>query len=179
VEAPSNKSGKEDKPRWVEISKDGRWLWALMEKGNRIAEYRIDPETHEPVFNNKIYPLIPDKVRDNIKNYRGDVIFRSSSGKYLFATTRSNTLDIPGYITAFRLGSEGNIEAQLFLEPTSSSGGHSNAVAPCPWSDEWVAVTDDTVGFVEMFRWREERLEKVARCEVTEPGFGMNAIWYD
>src|SRR4051812_30631747 len=71
--------------------------------------------------------------------YRGDVTFCTKSGEYLFATTRSNHFDVTGYITAFKLGPHGEIERQLFINPTSTSGGHSNAVSPCDFSDEWLA----------------------------------------
>lgn len=55
VEAP----GPGDHPRWVEIHPSGKYLYALMEAGNRLAEYVIDEKTHKPVFTHKIYPLIP------------------------------------------------------------------------------------------------------------------------
>ena len=111
--------------------------------------------------------------------YRADVCVLSSSGRYLFATSRSNKAGIPGYMSAFLLAGSGAIERQLCLQPTSSSGGHSNAVSPCAWSDEWLALTDDEVGFLEVYRWDGKWLARVARCEVNESGFGMNAIWYD
>lgn len=111
--------------------------------------------------------------------YRGDVTFTTRSGKYLFATTRSNHFDVTGYITAFKLGPSGEIVNQLFINPTSTSGGHSNAVSPCDFSDEWLALCDDQLGFVEMYRWRDEKLARVARVDIPEQGFGMNAIWYD
>ncbi|KAG9834483.1 3-carboxy-cis,cis-mucoante lactonizing enzyme, partial [Aureobasidium melanogenum] len=113
------------------------------------------------------------------KMYRSDVVFLSSSGKYLFATARSNSPDLTGYIAAFKLSESGDIERQICLNPTPTSGGHSNAVSPCPWSDEWLALTDDEKGFIEIYRWNEEFLGRVAHCDVKEPGFGMNAIWYD
>jgi carboxy-cis,cis-muconate cyclase len=168
-----------DHPRWVEMAPSGKYLYALMEGSNWLAEYSIDPDTHVPKYTDMRFSLIPDKVRNNVKNYRGDVVVRSHSGKYLFATTRSNTLSIPGYISVYRLDEDGAIEKQLCLLETRSSGGHSNAVSPCPWSDEWVALTDDTVGFIEMWKWENEKLTCSVRCEVHEPGFGMNAIWYD
>ena len=55
VDAPS----PGDHPRWVAIHKTGRYLYALMEAGNRLAEYVIDEQTHLPVFTHKTYPLIP------------------------------------------------------------------------------------------------------------------------
>jgi carboxy-cis,cis-muconate cyclase len=77
------------------------------------------------------------------------------------------------------LSAEGSIERQMALQPTSTSGGHSNAVAPCDWCDEWIALTDDELGFLEIYRWDGEWLTRIARCEVREPGFGMNAVWWD
>src|SRR4051812_10512419 len=115
----------------------------------------------------------------NPKMYRSDVVFLTQSSQYLFATSRANSFDLTGYIAAFKIGNSGEIERQICLNPTPTSGGHSNAVSPCPWTDEWLALTDDQEGWVEVYRWNEEFLGRVARCEVKEPGFGMNAIWYD
>jgi len=111
--------------------------------------------------------------------YRSDVTFLSHSKKYLFATARSNSRDLTGYIAAFKLGPKGNIERQICLNPTPNSGGHSNAVSPCDWSDEWLALTGDQDGWIEIYRWKDEFLGRVAHLDVKEPGFGMNAIWYD
>ncbi|PGH15545.1 hypothetical protein AJ79_02327 [Helicocarpus griseus UAMH5409] len=174
VEAP----GPGDHPRWVEMHPSGNYLYALMEAGNRLAEYVIDEKTHTPVFTQKIYPLIPPGV-DPSKKYRSDVVFTNHSGSHLFATARSNHFDVTGYISAFRLGPAGNIERQLFINPTPNSGGHSNAVSPCDFSDEWLALTDDQDGWVEIYRWKGEYLARVAHLDIPEKGFGMNAIWYD
>ncbi|GMF76943.1 unnamed protein product [Aspergillus oryzae] len=140
----------DDHPRWVEMHPSGKYLYVLMEAG------------------------LPPRNK-----YRGDVTFTTRSGEYLFATTRSNHFDVTGYITAFKLGPNGNIERQLFIHPTSTSGGHSNAVSPCDFSDEWLALCDDQLGFVEIYRFRDENLARVARVDIPEKGFGMNAIWYD
>ncbi|GAB7348080.1 hypothetical protein MBLNU459_g6110t2 [Dothideomycetes sp. NU459] len=176
VEAPA----PGDHPRWVAMHPSGNYLYALMEAGNNLAVYVIDPQTRMPVWTKHTYPLVPpglDKI--NPKMYRSDVVFLSHSGKYLFATARSNSPKLTGYIAAFKLNDSGSIEKQLCLNPTPTSGGHSNAVSPCDWSDEWLALTDDEKGFVEIYRWNEEFLGRVAHCDIPEPGFGMNAIWYD
>ena len=170
-----------DHPRWVAIHPTGNYLYALMEAGNRLCEYVIDPRTHMPVYTHHAYPLIPPGIpgegRGNM--YRSDVCALSSSGKYLFASSRANKPDLTGYIAVFKLDRCGSIGKQLHLLPTTTSGGHSNVVSPCPWSDEWLAITDDQEGWVEIYRWNEEFLHRVARCRIQEPGFGMNAIWYD
>jgi carboxy-cis,cis-muconate cyclase len=48
-----------DHPRWVELHPSGNYLYALMEAGNSLAVYLIDPQTHLPVFTHITYPLIP------------------------------------------------------------------------------------------------------------------------
>ncbi|KAK3069028.1 hypothetical protein LTR53_012964 [Teratosphaeriaceae sp. CCFEE 6253] len=176
IEAPA----PSDHPRWVEISPTGDYLYALMEGGNRLCVYQIDPATRMPVYTQQTFPLIPPGMETfRPKMYRSDVVFRSSSGQYLFATSRSNSPKLTGYIAAFKLGPRGEIERQICLNPTPTSGGHSNAVSPCPWSDEWLALCDDEQGWVEMYRWHDEFLGRVAHLAIKEPGFGMNAIWYD
>ncbi|KAH9825915.1 Carboxy-cis,cis-muconate cyclase [Teratosphaeria destructans] len=138
------------------------------------------PTTHTPTYTTHTYPLIPpDFATFHPNMYRSDVVCVSCSGRYLFATARANAPHLTGYISVFRLRDTGEVERQLCLNPTVTSGGHSNAVAPCPWSDEWVALTDDEQGFVEVYRWKDEWLGRVAHLDVKEPGFGMNAAWYD
>lgn len=151
-----------------------------MEAGNRLCEYRIDPSTKIPVYTEQSYPLIPPGMDGFFpKMFRSDVVFRNQSGSHIFATSRSNSPSLTGYISAFKLAASGEIEKQLFLNPTPTSGGHSNAVSPCPWSDEWLALCDDEQGWVEMYRWDGQFLARVAHLDIKEPGFGMNAIWYD
>lgn len=156
-----------------------------MESGNRLCTYDLDPTTHLPDPDSAhSHPLIPPDFNTTIfpKQFRSDVVFLAPSGRYLFASARSNRPgQLTGYISAFRLSGagDGRIERQLCMNPTPTSGGHSNAVSPCPWSDEWLALCDDERGFVEVYRWKDEFLGRVARLEVPAPGFGMNAIWYD
>ncbi|PMD15020.1 carboxy-cis,cis-muconate cyclase [Hyaloscypha hepaticicola] len=166
-----------DHPRWVALNQN--YLYVLMEAGNRLAVYVIDEQTHIPVFTHITYPLIPPGIPNSKTMYRSDVVFLSHSKKYLFATSRANAHNLTGYIAAFKLGPPGNIERQICLNPTPTSGGHSNAVSPCDWSDEWLALTDDQDGWIEIYRWKDEFLARVAHCDLKEPGFGMNAIWYD
>ncbi|KAI1866895.1 uncharacterized protein JN550_007442 [Neoarthrinium moseri] len=175
VDAPDPR----DHPRWVAMHPSGQYLYALMEAGNRLCEYVIDPATHMPVYTHHSFPLIPPGIPNYDTMYRSDVCTLTRSGRYLFATARANSFDLQGYIAAFRLRDCGSIEEQICLNPTPTSGGHSNAVSPCDWSDEWIAITDDQEGWLEIYRWKDEFLGRVARVRIPEPGFGMNAIWYD
>ncbi|TQW08710.1 carboxy-cis,cis-muconate cyclase [Cordyceps javanica] len=183
VDAPDAR----DHPRWVAMHPSGAHLYALMEKGNRICEYAVDNNGRDNgtgmiTYTGRHFPLIPPDIpeRDRWTMYRGDVCAVSSSGRYLFASTRANSADKTGYLTALELAeADGRVERQILLRPTPTSGGHSNAVAPSDWSDEWLALTDDEQGWLEVYRWQDESLTRVARVRVPEPGFGMNAIWYD
>ncbi|KAK5132241.1 hypothetical protein LTR08_009229 [Meristemomyces frigidus] len=171
----------DDHPRWVEIHPSGTHLYVLMEAGNRLCTYTLSPTTHLPTFTGTSHPLIPPGLAAlNPGMYRSDVTFLSSTSRTLFATSRSNSAHLTGYLAAFTINpTTGAIEKQLCLNPTPTSGGHSNAVSPCPWSDEWLALCDDEQGWLEMYRWHEGFLARVAHLDVREPGFGMNAIWYD
>ena len=55
--ADSSKKG--DHPRWVEMHPSGKYLYALNEAGNTLAEYVIDEKTHLPVYTQHKYPLVP------------------------------------------------------------------------------------------------------------------------
>lgn len=48
-----------DHPRWVAIHPSGKYLYVLMEAGNRLAVYVIDEQSHIPTFTHITYPLIP------------------------------------------------------------------------------------------------------------------------
>ncbi|KAF2455716.1 carboxy-cis,cis-muconate cyclase [Lineolata rhizophorae] len=174
-----------DHPRWVAMHPSGAFLYVVMEAGNTLAEYVVDGRSRLPVYTRRSFPLVPPAVdlfpaeRARRRMYRADVAAVSRSGRYLFATARANAADVTGYVSAFALGPQGQIERQICMNPTPTSGGHSNAVSPADWSDEWLALTDDQDGWLEIYRWRDEFLCRVARCRVQEPGFGMNAIWYD
>jgi carboxy-cis,cis-muconate cyclase len=141
TEAPAPK----DHPRWVEMHPSGNYLYVLMEAGNRLCEYVIDPQTKLPVYTHKTYPLIPpgktctgycpDRRSTDVLGipnattmYRSDVCFLTQSSQYLFATSRSNSSSLTGYIAAFKMAPSGAIERQICLNPTPTSGGHSNAV---------------------------------------------------
>lgn len=55
LEAPS----PDDHPRWVEMHPSGKYLYALMEAGNRLAVYVLD-RNNVPVFTHITYPLLPE-----------------------------------------------------------------------------------------------------------------------
>lgn len=176
VDAPDPR----DHPRWLALHPSGRALYVLMEAGNRVCQYAVSSSSPLPVFTGRHFSLVPpDQGHHVFTRYRADVCALSHSATCLFASTRASSPDRPGYLAAFELGPDGRLERQLLLQPTATSGGHSNALSPSDWTDEWLALVEDQSGFLDIHRWHHHTLESVARVQVSEPGFGMNAIWYD
>ncbi|PHH58883.1 hypothetical protein CDD82_2625 [Ophiocordyceps australis] len=174
IDAPA----PDDHPRWVAMHPSGNYLYALMESGNRICQFAIDSDSHMPVFTDKSFPLVPEGT-DRASQYRADVVALSMSAQSLFATTRGPDDSTQGFVSTFALDPDGSILRHIATMPTDTSGGHSNAISPADFSDEWVAIVEDVKGYLDMYRWDNETLSRVARLQVDHDGFGMNAIWYD
>lgn len=71
------------------------------------------------------------------------------------------------------------IDSQLFLTPTLTSGGLANAVTPSDFPDEFLALTDNEVGFVQIWRFDGKNAAIVDTLELDGEGCCANAIWYD
>lgn len=136
-------------PRHVSVHPSGKFLYVLMEGSSTLAQYSIDPVNGFPIFMND-YPLLLDG--EDPVDFWADEVALSQSGKYLWATNRARDASRKGYISAFELdGTTGYILKQKFLMHTASSGGYANSVAPSPFSDRFVALTDSQERFVEIW----------------------------
>lgn len=105
----------------------------------------------------------------------------STTPKYLFASTRSRTVGIPGYISAFSLNAiTGAIETQLFLRETTNSGGSSNAVSPAGFSEEFFAIVDASSNFVEVWKMLDEGsgAEVVSHLDLSGGSLPANVVWF-
>jgi carboxy-cis,cis-muconate cyclase len=158
-------------PRHVSLHPSGKALYAVTEGSNEVVWYKTDNGI--PIQQEPIYPLLP--ANTNSSMYWGDAVIVTPSGRYLWATTRARDRDGQGYISAFSLADDGDVEKQLLLVPTTSSGGVANAVTPSDFDDRFVAITDNSEGFVEI--WALENGEKkcpsarpVARIELADQG---------
>ncbi|CAN9244976.1 unnamed protein product [Alternaria alternata] len=100
--------------------------------------------------------------------------------RYLITGTRSRSSNATGYVSAFALdASTGAITSQLFLLPTTASGGSANAVSPALFGEEYFAITDSGANFVEV--WKIER-EGMGASAVARLGFESgpaNVVWMD
>jgi carboxy-cis,cis-muconate cyclase len=118
------------------------------------------------------------------KNYWSVEPMLSHNMKYLWATARAEpNTNLTGWISGFQLDSDGRIRKQLFMIPTTTINGIANAVSPAPFSDEWMALTDDPTGFVQIWRLKNmlngTTTVPVVKVDISDGGCCANAIWYD
>jgi len=168
-------------PRHLVAHPGGKYLHVLMEAANELGQFSLDESTGIPIKETATYSLIPRGL--NNSGYWSAEVMLSPSKKYLWATARaqSNTTNY-GYISCFRLKEDGAIESKLFTVPTTTTGGIANAVSPAFFSDEWVAMADYGIGYVQMWRFKDgtnPTAKAVARVDIGEGGCCANAIWYD
>lgn len=113
----------------------------------------------------------------------------SHSNKLLWATARamSDSNNI-GFISCFNLDEEGLITDQIFMLPTTTTNGIANAVSPASWSDEFMALADFHLGYVQVWQlvkgndrgrshWVSANM--IAQVDIKDGGCCANAIWYD
>lgn len=103
----------------------------------------------------------------------------TTSPKYLLASTRSRTVGIPGYVSAFSLdATTGGITEQLFLTPTTNSGGSANAIEPAEFSEQYFAITDSGSNFVEVWEIATNGTSANAVAHVDLGSGPANVKWY-
>jgi carboxy-cis,cis-muconate cyclase len=118
-----------------------------------------------------------DEVLFSIPSSNGS----ATSPKYLLAATRSRTTGISGYVSAFALDSKsGAIVEQLFLLPTTNSGGSGNAVSPAPFDEAYFAIADSGSNFLEVWKigasGNGTTASSVAHLDLTTGP--ANVVWY-
>lgn len=164
-------------PRHIAVHPIGLYAYVILEGANELAVYSIDQTNHTLAFTNITYPLIPSTAETS--DYWSDEVAISYSTNYLWATSRGRSTGTDGYISAFTLSADGAIEKQLFLNATTSSGGTANSVAPSDFTDQWVALTDNSEGFVEIWELVDGNATRiVARLDLDDGGCCANAVWY-
>jgi carboxy-cis,cis-muconate cyclase len=182
--APNNSD-----PRHLAAHPNGNWVYVVYEAASSIAVYSRDTNTGELTFTNTTYPLLPSGYTNSSSYWADEVLFSIPSGnsskmspKYLVAATRSRTTSIPGYVSVFALdATSGAITQQLFLLPTTASGGSANAVSPAPFNEDYFAITDSGSNFIEM--WKIDAAGDVTTASAvahlkTESG-PANVVWYN
>lgn len=166
-------------PRHVVVHPDGHYLYVILEGASQLAQYSIDRETGLPAYDGA-YPLLLSVQQDPV-HYWADEVALSASNKYLWASNRGRSTNTTGYVSVFTLDEWGAIVKQNFLVPTSSSGGFSNILSPSPYTDEFAVLTDNSTGFVEVWKLDENASSAavVAHLDIDDGGgCCSNALWY-
>ncbi|KAH9889669.1 hypothetical protein F4778DRAFT_773283 [Xylariomycetidae sp. FL2044] len=170
-------------PRHVAVHPGGAYLYVVLEGTSQLAQYTVDAETGVLSYADVIYPLL--RSNESASDFWADEVALSASASYLWATNRAWSDDGRGYISAFDLDASGAIVRQNFLLPTTSSGGAANSVAPSPFSDRFVALTDALTGFVEIWELSEDGASAsvaahldLADAAESASGCCANAVWY-
>ncbi|KAI8675839.1 hypothetical protein NCS57_00486400 [Fusarium keratoplasticum] len=169
-------------PRHVVVHPNGKWVYVVYEEANAIAAYERETTTGKLEFHNETYSLLPSGFTNSSSYWADEVLLSipvdSNSPKYLLAATRSRTTGTSGYVSAFSLDPKsGGIKEQLFLQPTTGSGGSANAVSPAPFSESYFAITDSGENFLEVWRIEEKKASVIAHLDL-ENG-PANVVWYD
>ncbi|KAL0944674.1 uncharacterized protein CTRU02_202561 [Colletotrichum truncatum] len=175
-------------PRHLTVHPNGNWVYVVYEEANSIASYKRDTTTGELSFTNTTYSLLPHGFTNSSSYWADEVLFSipssnasATSPKYLIAATRSRTKGIPGYVSAFSLDSTtGAIGEQLFLTPTTNSGGSANAVSPAKFSEDYFAITDSGSNFLEV--WKIDAGESATTASAVAhldlASGPANVVWY-
>ncbi|KAI3553892.1 hypothetical protein CABS02_05930 [Colletotrichum abscissum] len=175
-------------PRHLTVHPNGNWVYVVYEEANSIASYKRDTTTGKLTFTNTTYSLLPSGYTNTSSYWADEVMFSIPSSnasatapKYLIAATRSRTVGVPGYVSAFSLDSTtGAITEQLFLTPTTNSGGSANAVSPAKFSEDYFAITDSGSNFLEIWKidatGSSTTAAAVAHLALTSGP--ANVVWY-
>lgn len=168
-------------PRHLAVHPNGNWVYVVYEAGNSVAAYSRDATSGLLTFTNNTFSLLPTGYTNSSLYWADEVMFSVSgniSPKYLLAATRSRNSSIPGFVSAFELDSvTGAISKQLFLLPTTGSGGSANAVSPAGFSEDYFAITDSSANTIEVWKIDGETANTIAGLSLVSGP--TNVVWVD
>ncbi|XPS69116.1 Carboxy-cis,cis-muconate cyclase [Ascochyta lentis] len=136
---------------------------------------------------NTTYSLLPPGYTNTSSYWADEAKFSipasntcATSPKYLITGTRSHSTSATGYISAFALDADtGAITEQLFITPSTASGGTANAVSPAPFSEEYFAISDSGSNFVEVWMIDNEAHSAAAVAHLGLSAGPANIVWVD
>lgn len=171
--------------RHVNAHPSGRYAYGMTETTSTVVLLAIDNSTGAAsVVEGSAYSIIP---ANSSGTHRGETARVSATGALLYATTRvnySDTASVDGYVSAFTLDTDGDIVSQDFIQTTTTGGGSStgasNMVVPTLHDDDFFAILDHGVGFIEM--WKRDADGKgasvVAHLDINDDGgCCSNGVW--
>ncbi|KAI1394466.1 Lactonase, 7-bladed beta-propeller-domain-containing protein [Hypoxylon trugodes] len=166
-------------PRHIVAHPAGEYAYAVWEGTSGVGMYYASPDTSDLYLMRPSFSLITDD--DIASDFWADEVALSANNKYLWASNRARDVQRKGYISAIAVDGEGHLNRQLFLVQTTNSGGFANAVSPSPFDDRIVALTDNSTGFVEVWKMddNEAGAKAIAHLDIGDGGgCCANAVWY-
>ncbi|KAI2613865.1 uncharacterized protein GGS25DRAFT_469379 [Hypoxylon fragiforme] len=165
-------------PRHIVTHPKGDYVYVVLEGTSEVAQ-ALTSTLGKLYLLTESYSLL--KPGDNATDFWADEVALSANNKYLWASNRARHADRKGYISAIEVKESGQLGQQYFLTETSSSGGYANAVSPSPFDDNIVAITDNSTGFVEMWKMADDKsgASMIAHLDINDgSGCCANAVWY-
>ncbi|KAJ4286851.1 hypothetical protein N0V90_013104 [Kalmusia sp. IMI 367209] len=174
-------------PRHLAVHPNGEWVYVVYEEANSLAVYARDNESGLLTDMNSTYSLLPAGFTNTSSYWADEALFSipstnssSLSPKYIITGTRSRSTSALGYVSVFALdATSGVITEQLFLGPTTASGGSANAVAPALFSEQYFAITDSGSNFVEVWKINEDGKSAAAVAHLSLGIGPANVVWLD
>ncbi|KAI1101572.1 hypothetical protein F4804DRAFT_335132 [Jackrogersella minutella] len=165
-------------PRHVVTHPAGEIIYAVLEGTSQVAQCMTSTLPKLYLLKDT-HSLIKDG--DNAADFWADEVALSATNKYLWASNRARDEDRKGYISAIEIKDGGELGKQYFLTETTNSGGFANAVAPSQFDDAIVALTDNSTGFIEIWKMDDGQggAQAVAHLDINDgSGCCANAVWY-
>ncbi|KAJ0108600.1 muconate cycloisomerase 1 [Diaporthe amygdali] len=179
-----------DGPRHTWPHPSGRVLYCVQEHSSMVDAFRVadDGVSLEHMHGFAILPegkrcedFWADEVR--LSNTAEDGV----SPRFLYASTRGLQPETKGYVAAYELNDDGDINGPAVdIFETRTSGGLANAIEPAPGpisetGEEFIALTDSEQGFVVILgfdgrKFREVAMTKLER-ENGEVAQAATAVW--
>ncbi|KAI1376411.1 carboxy-cis,cis-muconate cyclase [Hypoxylon crocopeplum] len=165
-------------PRRVVSHPADAYIYTVLEGTSEVAQC-LTSNTGELYLLKQTYPLIGDGEKPS--DFWASEIALSATGKYLWASNRARYADGKGYLSAIEVTAEGQLKKQLFLTNTANNGGFPNTIAPSPFDDGIVVVTDNSTGFVQIWKMDDDEkgAQMIAHLDIPDGGCCANAVWYD
>ncbi|KAK8072275.1 carboxy-cis-cis-muconate cyclase [Apiospora saccharicola] len=170
-------------PRHIAAHPLGVYLYVVCEASSKIIQLRLNEDefaTPNATAADKEWPLLRDG--EDPADFWADEVLISALGGFMWASNRAHETGRRGYVSVFTLQSEdGDVEAQMFLQETATSGGFANAVAPSPFDDRVAALTENVTGSVEIWRTADDYRSASVVAHLDLPDGGgccANVVWY-
>lgn len=190
LDLPEDRMGGHCGPRHLAAPRQGNYLYVVCEASSKVVQLSLNQDEFQTpnatAVAAKQWPLLPEHDNDgnpyNAADYWADEVLLSASGDWMWASNRAHDRGRQGYVSVFRMQAEdGDVTSQVFLQPTATSGGFANAIAPSPFDDRFAALTENVTGSVEIWRLADnnQSASVVAHLDIPDgEGCCANVVWY-